>query len=560
MNTVDALADELLDVMLDSYPLAATLMGMRGPRDSLLTDFSEAGEVAQAERASEIADRASALVTAELTPQERITRAVLSQQVEDMKTTALAKLTEFSVSDSISGAIPELLAMVPMVTIADADQSEAYLARLAAMPALLTVLADRHRAGIAAGRLPVRHLVDGAIAHLDRYLASVDDPLRRPAPDEDAAVDRDAFVAQRNQTITDVVRPAIIAYRDTLQAEIAPYGRDAEHAGLSFVPGGDDIYRRLIRMHTTTDRSADDLHRTGLETIAALSEEYREIGGRAFGTGELSEIFARLRSDESLRWRDAEELLTAARSAIVRAQERAPSWFGHLPGQNCEIQAVPDDEAPGAPGAYYFPPAMDGSRAGIYFANTYKAEERDRHTCEATAFHEGVPGHHFQLTIAQELTDLPMLRRIAGCTAYAEGWGLYAERLADEMGLYSNDIARLGMLANDSLRAARLVVDTGLHAKGWSREQAVRYMTDWTPAPSVEIESEVDRYIAMPGQALAYMVGRLEIQRIRAEAERALGPRFDIRRFHDIVLGGGALPLALLDDVVKEWVAGILAA
>jgi uncharacterized protein (DUF885 family) len=219
------------------------------------------------------------------------------------------------------------------------------------------------------------------------------------------------------------------------------------------------------------------------------------------------------------------------------------------------VRPVPDDEAPGAAGAYYMPPALDGSRPGIYYANTYEVENRFRQACEATAFHEAVPGHHFQLTIAMELDELPLLRRLSAPNAYAEGWGLYTERLAREMGLYSDDVALLGMLTLDSMRAARLVVDTGLHAKGWSKQQALDYMQQNTPMAAVEIESEVDRYIAEPGQALAYMVGRLEILRIRAEAEAALGDRFDIRAFHDTVLGNGGLPLGVLDEVVKDWVA-----
>jgi uncharacterized protein (DUF885 family) len=198
---------------------------------------------------------------------------------------------------------------------------------------------------------------------------------------------------------------------------------------------------------------------------------------------------------------------------------------------------------------------MDGTRPGVYYANTDQVTERFRHQCECTAFHEAVPGHHFQLSIALELPDLPVLRRIADVNAYSEGWGLYTERLADEMGLYSSDFARLGMLTADSMRAGRLVVDTGLHAKGWSRAQAVEFLSANTPMAAVEIESEVDRYIAYPGQALSYMVGRLEIQRIRADAEAALGDRFDIRGFHDVVLGNGPLPLSVLAEVVRDWVA-----
>jgi uncharacterized protein (DUF885 family) len=200
-------------------------------------------------------------------------------------------------------------------------------------------------------------------------------------------------------------------------------------------------------------------------------------------------------------------------------------------------------------------PSSDGTRPGTYFANVHEATERPRHVAEAIAFHEAIPGHHFQLSTALGLEDLPLLRRIGDFNAYVEGWGLYAERLAHEMGLYSDDVALLGMLTMDSMRAGRLVVDTGLHALGWSRRQAVDYLVENTPMAKVEIEAEIDRYITYPGQALSYMVGRLEILRIREAAEKALGERFDIKEFHDLVLGGGALPLSVLDAVVAEWVA-----
>jgi uncharacterized protein (DUF885 family) len=219
------------------------------------------------------------------------------------------------------------------------------------------------------------------------------------------------------------------------------------------------------------------------------------------------------------------------------------------------LEPVPAADAPGAPAAYYLEPTVDGKRSGTYYANTYQATERFRHTAEVIAFHEAIPGHHFQISTALGLTELPLLRRIVGFTAYVEGWGLYTERLAQEMGLYSDDIALLGMVAMDSLRAGRLVVDTGLHAKGWSRQQAIDYLRENSPLPLLEIESEVDRYIAYPGQALSYMVGRLELQRLRREAAEALGSRFDIRQFHDLVLGVGSLPLNVLDAVVSRWVA-----
>jgi uncharacterized protein (DUF885 family) len=405
--------------------------------------------------------------------------------------------------------------------------------------------------------VPVRRLVEATVRFFDRYLANRDgDPLRKPTPPASWS-GATAFVAARDRVIDDVVRPAVARYRDVLATEVLPHGRPDDRPGLCHLPGGDETYARLAKLHTTTGRTPEELHRTGLDQVARLADEYVTIGSRVFGTSDLSEIFQRLRTDPELRWSSAEELLTSARTAISRAEAAAPQWFGKIPSQSCVVEAVPADEAPGAVTAYYMQPALDGSRPGTYFANTHRAEERSRYTSEAVAFHEGVPGHHFQTTIALELTELPMLRRLAEFNAYIEGWGLYSERLADEMGLYSNDVTRLGMLALDSMRACRLVVDTGLHAKGWSHQQVVDYIAANSVLPMVEIVQETDRYIADPGQALAYMVGRLEIQRIRAEAERAAGDRFDIRGFHDLVLGNGPLPLTVLDDVVRGWVASL---
>lgn len=325
---------------------------------------------------------------------------------------------------------------------------------------------------------------------------------------------------------------------------------------MCWLPDGERIYAALARAHTTTDREPGELHDTGLALIDGLAAEYADIGSRVFGTRELPEIFHRLRTDPSLRWGSESELLDTARGAVSRAAAEAPRWFGSVPPQQCVVEPVPAASAPGAPAAYYLFPAADGSRPGTYFANTHQVTERFRHTAEVIAFHEAIPGHHFQLSTALGLTDLPLLRRIGGFNAYVEGWGLYCERLAQEMGLYSDDVALLGMLTMDSMRAGRLVVDTGLHAKGWSRRQAVEFLLANTPMPQVEIESEVDRYIAYPGQALSYMVGRLEIQGARAEASEALGESFDIKDFHDVVLGGGSMPISVLRRRVAAYAAG----
>jgi uncharacterized protein (DUF885 family) len=544
------LADELVAVVCDEDPTVPTLYGLDGDHDRL-ADLSDASEQAFRAKYADLAARATAIDPTSLTDEDATTRAVVIQQAQTRIDNIDARLTEYTITDIFIAPAASLLMALPMMALPTPELADAYLARLAAIPAYLAQAADRHRQGVAAGRVPVAHLVESAVKHTDRYLADPDnDPLTRPTPPDTIA---DDFTARRDQVLADVVRPAFSTYRDVLVNEILAHGRSADQPGLKWLPGGDAAYAALVRAHTTTDRHPDQLHQIGLDIIEDLRDEYADLGGKVLGTDDLAEIFHRLRFDEDLRWRTEDELLDAARQAITRAEAASPEWFGLQPATPCEVRPVPAGDAAGAPAAYAVPPSMDGQRPGVYYANTDQVTERFRHQSEAVAFHEAVPGHHFQLSIAQELAGMPMLRRLADVNAYSEGWGLYCERLADEMGLYSSDLSRLGMLTADSMRAGRLVVDTGLHAKGWSRSQAVEYLSQHTPMAAVEIESEVDRYIAYPGQALSYMVGRLEILRIRAEAQVALGDGFDVRGFHDVVLGNGPLPLSVLSDVVRSW-------
>ncbi|WP_158887267.1 DUF885 domain-containing protein [Amycolatopsis anabasis] len=550
MTEVVVLADELVDLMFDAEPLWPAILGIDPLRPGL-GDLSEDAERDHRAKLTALAARARALDPAGLTGEDRTTREVLLSQLQGHLDRLDSHAVEFTVSDLFVAPAVGLLTVLPRITVTGAEQGAVQLDRLAAIPAYLRQALDRHRAGVAAGRVPVARLVRAAIEHLDRYLAnpSADPLIRQPMPDDD-------FTARRAALLDEVVRPGFAAYQDALAAEIEPHGRPEDRPGVCWLPDGERIYTLLARTHTTTERTPEELHETGLELIDGLAREYAEIGARVFGTAELPEIFDRLRTDPALRWKNADELLAGARAAITRAEEAAPRWFGRIPPQPWVVEPVPEAEAPGGPAAYYLWPSADGKRPGTYFANTYEVTERFRHTAEVTAFHEAIPGHHFQLSTALGLDDLPLLRRIGDFNAYSEGWGLYSERLAHEMGLYSDDVSLLGMLTMDSMRAGRLVVDTGLHAKGWSRRQAVDYLREHTPMPRVEIESEIDRYISYPGQALSYMVGRLEIQRIRARAEEILDSRFDVRDFHDVVLGGGALPLSVLDGVVTEWAAG----
>jgi uncharacterized protein (DUF885 family) len=291
-----------------------------------------------------------------------------------------------------------------------------------------------------------------------------------------------------------------------------------------------------------------EIHEIGHQQIAKLAGGYRDLGREVLGTEDLDEIFTRLRDDPALHFDNGPDVVAASEKAMAKAKAEMGAWFGRLPVADCIVA-----ETPTGPTAFYYPPAIDGSRPGTFFVNTADPSRWGRFEIEAMAYHEGIPGHHLQLAISQELDDVPMFRKHASITAYAEGWGLYTERLADEMGLYGGPLERIGMLSADSMRAGRLVVDTGIHALGWSRHEAVAYLADNSPMSMATIEGEVDRYIGMPGQALAYMIGRLEIMRLRGEAQRSLGSRFDIKGFHDVVLGSGLVPLETLGRMIHEW-------
>ncbi|MDD9371937.1 MAG: DUF885 domain-containing protein, partial [Acidimicrobiales bacterium] len=283
---------------------------------------------------------------------------------------------------------------------------------------------------------------------------------------------------------------------------------------------------------------------------------YAAVGGRQFGTTDLPTIFGRITDDPALRYRDADELVAHATASLEAASAAMGDWFGIVPEAPCVLRPIPDYLAPDSPSAYYTPPAPDGSRPGEYHINLHNPTERGRAETASVAFHEAIPGHHLQLAIASERTDLPAFRRLSwGHTSFVEGWALYTERLADDMGLYATDLDRLGMRAGDSWRACRLVVDTGLHALGWSRQQAIDFMVAHAPVGDEEVVVEVDRYFGIPGQALAYKVGQREILRLRDDARASLGSAFTIAGFHDAVLAGGTISLRVLRDRVARWVA-----
>ncbi len=550
-----SLADEYWEYFLsDVSPTTAMLLGDHR-FDDRLEDISRQAEDAQIERLDDMVARAEALDPGELSPEERITRGVLIHEAEGLAGPMRSRLAEFDVSPS-TGLHIQFLQAVGQLPIGTADHADAVVTKFGKLEGLFESAVHRLRQGIAKDRTPPQLAVEKVIAQVDAYLASPldSDPFVNLTPPAEFTDEQTAAWRERLRTVvTDSIRTGYATYRDALAGEVAPKSRSDERCGVRWLPDGEEVYTSAIARHTSLEMPALEIHQIGLEIIDRLADEYRELGSRVLGTNDLDEIFERLRHDPALRFGSREQIVAAAQGAMTRAREAMPAWFGRLPKAECVMAEIPEPGAAQAPLAYYFPPAPDGSRPGQFFVNTTEPSTRTRFESEALAFHESIPGHHLQLTIAQELEGIPEFRKHAVVNAYVEGWGLYTERLADEMDLYSNDTARLGMLSFDSWRAGRLVVDTGVHALGWSRQESIDWLIANSPQAPNNIETEVDRYIGWPGQALGYMMGRREIMRLRRQAEAAMGAAFDIKGFHDTVLGSGSVPLGILADLVTAW-------
>jgi uncharacterized protein (DUF885 family) len=543
----DELAGELLTSYLDANPLAGSLYGFPG-YDELLPDFSGHAEREGARRLESIAERAEKAADEGLGETALQTLDFVRCMARGMADAATVPVVEFTVSDTFASPVGAVLMSLPKVQLDTEERKQGYLTRLRGLPGMLATVAQRYEEGARAGRTPVARLVESAIAQLDLMIK--DPTLGAMARSEPHGAFANAIAA----AIDKHARPALAAYRDELWTSVLPAARDDDHPGICYLPDGEAMYRAMTRQHTSTGFSPDELHAMGHEIVAGVREEIVETGARLFGTTDVQEIFDRLSNDAALRYQSREEMLEHARRVVAAAEAEAPKWFAVVPDVACTVAPVPAAEEVGMTTAYYMPGAIDGSRRGTYYLNTAQPEERHRYVAENIAFHEAVPGHHFQLTIAMESKDLVPARQVLYDTACAEGWGLYSERLAEEMGLYSGDLARMGLFAADSWRASRLVVDTGLHSLGWSRQQGVDWLATHTPLPRLEVEAEIDRYISFPGQALAYMVGRREIVRLRTTAAEGLGARFDLRDFHDLVLRAGILPLPALARTVERWV------
>ncbi|MGH9303450.1 MAG: DUF885 domain-containing protein [Acidimicrobiales bacterium] len=549
MTAVRDLADRFQDRWLAANPFAATSYGIPG-YDDRVPDNSEAGDDQRRAELESMLEEGRSLEAGGLSGEDAITISCLIEQGEQELSGLDAAPLEYTITPMPFSGPAAMLAIAARTIIADPKAASDYLERLRRSGGWIDQLTERLRAGASKGRLPVAPIVELAIKWTGTILSpDVPEPLAAPQPPTgwEGATE---WVATRDEVAREVVKPALArwaaAARDVLERS-----RPGERPGLGFLPGGAAAYSRAIRSHTTLPLTAEQLHQTGLDEIERLESRLVELGGEA-GLQGLGAVQEALRA--SAKDVDTSEAIREARAAIRRAEAAAPGFFPDpLPGP-CEVTPMPSVVGRSGMAPHYTPPRQDGTRPGTFWFNTDIATAGTGWDLESVAFHEAVPGHHLQLSRIQLLSELPALQRQRGLTVFSEGWALYAEQLAEEMGLYSDARSVLGMITASLMRAARLVLDTGLHAFGWGRGRALEFYEAHVPLPTAFLASEIDRYIVMPGQALAYMTGKLEILKLREETSSRLGGAFSLPGFHSAVLDSGSLPMQVLRNKLEGWV------
>jgi len=550
-SAVDALSDRFWEGILELDPVTATFYGDERYADRL-EDPSPAGRAKVRELMTRTAADAAAIPVDGLSTEERITRDML-QVIGELRVEEDDQgLHQLRVVDQMNGPqqlMPQLTQFQPVDT---PERLEAFIARLRAYPAFMAANSDILREALGTGLTAPSIVTERTIAQIERMLAI---PIAEGIIPSSVQGASDADRERIRAIVRDEVYPADAAFLETLKGEYRHASR--EEPGIWSAPNGDAIYRTAIRSWTTLEMDPREIHQIGLDEIETIEQELRGIA-RAAGFGDDTAAYrASLDADDPNTPRTKDELVQRATEDIDRAMAAAPQYFGTLPKAGCDVRPVEEYKEKDAPFAYYYPPAADGSRDGIYYANGYDLQSRKYTKLASTTYHEAAPGHHFQIALEMENPRLNTFRRLGSRMvggAYVEGWGLYSERLADEMGLYRSEGERFGMLDAQAWRAARLVVDTGLHALRWERQRSIDFLRE-AGLSETDAVIETDRYICWPGQALTYKLGQRQIEKLRREISERDGGRFDLREFHDQVLGHGSLPLATLARELPTWVA-----
>jgi uncharacterized protein (DUF885 family) len=535
------LAQDYWEGVLRRNPVLATFYGDYRYNDRL-PNVGPAGRAEEQAELQQLLQQLEALPDTEFEVEDRITLDMLSLAVQAGLDALRLRLDEMAV-DQLDGPQVWLLELLNWHPIDTPEHVQQLIARYHAFGSYMQDYLNALRDGIRDGRTAPTIAVERVIGQLEALLATPahDSPLATPL--------RGSSLADQVRTaVEDLVYPAFRTMLEFLREYLTNHAR--KQPGVWSVTDGAEIYALLTRQHTTTDLTADELHQIGLDELHHIHAEMRAIIERRGAAGmPIREFTQRLTSDPANLPSSRDELIQTSERLLATAQAALPRAFGRLPNQAIAVKAVEEYHERDAPAAYYFPGTPDGSRPAYFYINTFEPSSRPRHTLPALAFHEGVPGHHLQTALAQEAQDLPTFRRLSAgslANAFVEGWALYTERLADELGLYTDELARYGMLGYQAWRACRLVVDTGLHHLRWSRQQAIDFFFDNVGLTERETVNEVDRYIVWPGQALSYKVGQREIEAVRAAQQTRLGASFDLRTFHDELLRHAAVPLSTL--------------
>ncbi|MGH8204035.1 MAG: DUF885 domain-containing protein [Steroidobacteraceae bacterium] len=550
-----ALFDREWERDLSDNPLAATYLGDSRYNDRL-PDISPAAEAARDAADARVLDELARIPRDELPPAEQLNYDLFRHEYETRKAAVPFHREYYSIEASGGPqSLNEIAEVMPFATVGDYED---WIGRMRAIPAYLDQYGDRLRRGASVKRTQPRAVMQRVLEPLAKQVPAKpeDSPFFerfRSYPDSIPAAEQARLSAEAKKVISESVIPAYRRFQTVFRDEYLPATR--ESVGLWDTPDGLDHYAFLARYHTTTPLTAAEIHQIGLREVARNRTEMQTVMDEVGFRGSLTDFFRHLRTDPKFYYKTGDELFRAYAYIVKMIDPELPKLFGKLYRTPFGLRPIPANSAPNTTTAYYSGPSLDGKRPGYYYVNLYRPEVRPKFEMEVLSVHEAAPGHHLQIALAQEQTDLPTFRRAGGFTAYIEGWALYSERLGYDLGLYKDPYSRFGQLTYDQWRAVRLVVDTGLHAMKWSRQQAIDYFIANAAKTEADIVNEIDRYISDPGQALAYKIGQLKFLELRQRATAALGERFDIRAFHDTVLATGAVPLDILERNVDAWIA-----
>ena len=553
-----ALLEEAWEWRLDQQPVFASRLGDRRGNDRW-ADLSLDAFAARHQQRTDYLRRLQAIDPGTLSDQDRLNYDLFRRSLEDAIDGH--RYQSYLMPISQRGGVQSLESTAESVRLASLQDYEDWLTRMSRVEEVIEQTMELQEAGRKSGYMPPKILMERIPAQIDTQLVEngEDSPFFKAFENLPASISADDQARLRERakaTIEDSIVPAYRRFSRYFSDTYIPASRDS--IGASMLPDGEAFYEYRTRVFTTTSMTPDEIHRLGLDEVARIRGEMQLIIDELEFDGSFHDFLNDLRTNPKFYYKTADELFDAYLAISKRIDPELVRLFGKLPRMPYGLRPIPDNIAPDTTTAYYSRPAADGSRPGYYYVNLYRPDVRPKYEMEVLSVHEAVPGHHLQIALQMELPDMPEFRRYSGFTAFTEGWGLYSESLGYDLGLYKDPYSRFGALTYEMWRAVRLVVDTGMHYKGWTRQQAIDFFKDNAAKTELDIVNEIDRYISWPGQALAYKIGQLKILELRRTAEQTLGENFDIRAFHDELLGGGALPLEVLETRMNRWLAETL--